>query len=167
MAKTKSKRCGYPKDDGTPCGAWRMKGKNTCVGHLDRKEKEAIGFGGPQEGSGRPKNPRVIDTLRDKVEERADEIMDVYFDAMKATRAIVVGSGADAFVDEVPDWPTRLRAVEALNDRAYGKPKQVSEISGPEGGPIEHVGIPDEDDFHFAAAQLLAEAGAITEEAAT
>jgi hypothetical protein len=50
--------------------------------------------------------------------------------------------------------------VEALNDRAYGKPKQVSEISGPEGGPVEHAHIPTEAEFQASVARILAEAEA-------
>lgn len=162
----KKTKCAGTNKAGKPCGAWPVKGEKFCMGHLDRKKKEELGFGGAQEGSGRPKNPRVIDVLKVRLEERADEIIDVYLEAARASTVTI-----EEFVNEdgetemraveVPDHAMRLKAVEALHDRAYGKPKQVSEITGPEGGPIAHVGIPDEDDFHKQTAAVLAEAEAI------
>jgi hypothetical protein len=157
----KKTKCAGTNKAGKPCRAWPVKGEKFCMGHLDRKKKEELGFGGAQEGSGRPKNPRVIDVLKVRLEERADEIIDVYLEAARATTHERVGRK----LIEVPDHAMRLRAVEALHDRAYGKPKQVSEITGPEGGPIAHVGIPDEDDFHKQTAAVLAEAEAIKADA--
>ena len=161
----KKTKCAGTNKAGKPCGAWPVKGEKFCMGHLDRKKKEELGFGGAQEGSGRPKNPRVIDVLKERVEGMADEIIAVYVEAMDATRPVQVGYGEDAYTEHIPDHGTRLKAVEALHDRAYGKPKQVSEITGPEGGPIAHVGIPDEDDFHKQTAAVLAEAEAIKADA--
>lgn len=144
-----------------------MKDRKTCVGHLDKEEKEELGFGGSQEGSGRPKNPRVIDSLRDRVEQMTNDIVQVYVDAAQATLTVMKVHQGEIKVVEVPDHAMRLKAVEALNDRVYGKPKQVSEITGPEGGPIEHVGIPDSNEFKIATAKILEEADAITEAAAS
>jgi hypothetical protein len=92
---------------------------------------------GKQPGAGRPKKPRVVDVLRERIEERVDEVIAVYLDAMKADRTVVIGKGEAAVVEKEVDHAIRLRAVEALNDRAYGKPGQALELTGKDGGPIE------------------------------
>ena len=107
------------------------------MGHLDREKKEALGFGGSQPNGGRPKNPRVVDVLRERIEERIDEVIEVYLEAMKAQDVVIHGKGEDRKIECIPDHAIRLRAVEALNDRAYGKPAQAVELAGKDGGPIE------------------------------
>jgi hypothetical protein len=102
--------------------------------------------------AGRKPKPRVIDVMKERIEDEIEDVLSVYREAARATR---IENG-----QEVPDHAIRLRAVEALNDRAYGKPKQVSEISGPEGGPVEHAHIPTEDEFQKSVARILEEAEA-------
>ncbi|MBN8867503.1 MAG: hypothetical protein J0H98_08110 [Solirubrobacterales bacterium] len=181
VAKPKRAKCAGTKKNGDPCGAWALKPGTViegvevfgdhCRAH-DPDLPDSARFGSKEQATdagnqgGRPRQPRVVDILREKAEEHANLITAAYFDALDATRPIMVGSGENAFVEEIPDHLIRLKAAEALNDRAYGKPKQISEITGPEGGPIEHVGIPDEDEFHQAAAGILAEAEAIKNNAA-
>lgn len=84
---------------------------------------------------GRPRAPRVIDILRERAEERAEEILEVYFGALDASKPIAVGSGQDMMVEYEPDHATRLRAAEAIHDRSYGKPRQ--EITGADGAPLQ------------------------------
>jgi hypothetical protein len=40
---------------------------------------------------------------------------------------------------EVPDWRTRLNALQYLTDRRDGKPRQAMELTGSGGGPIQLV----------------------------
>lgn len=45
----------------------------------------------------------------------------------------------------------RVAAAQAILDRGWGKPSQSMEVSGPEGGPIQHENLSDE-----AAARAMA-----------
>lgn len=91
-----------------------------------------MGFVADNGKGGRPKNPRAVDILRKRLEEKADTLMEVYFDAAKAEAE-----------PGIPDHVIRLRAVEALLDRAYGKPGQSLEVTGAEGGPIMSADVND------------------------
>jgi hypothetical protein len=166
MPKKTKRTCKAKTKTGKPCKAAPLKNRDVCLAHADAETRNKAQFlpGGNGKG-GRPKQPRSIDVLRERLEARQDEIIDVYLEAARATTHEIVGHGEDRELLEVPDHAMRLKAVEALHDRAYGKPKQVSEITGPEGGPIAHVGIPDEDDFHKQTAAVLAEAEAIKADA--
>lgn len=161
----RKRRCSATTKAGKPCKSPPLRNRKVCLAHSDAVSRGSVGFtaeAGKQ--GGRPRQPRTIDVLRERLEERADEIIDVYLDAARAVTHEAVGYGEDREIIEVPDHALRLKAAEALHDRAYGKPKQATEISGPEGGPITHAenSIPDETSFHRQAAKLLAEAGAIT-----
>ena len=74
-----------------------------------------MGFGGSQPGAGRPPNPKPSDIIRQRVEAELDAILEPIFSAAK--------SGD-------------LMSARELFDRSWGKPKQTSEISGPDGGPL-------------------------------
>lgn len=90
--------------------------------------------GGP--GSGRPPAPRVVDVVRERIEQDMDAWYQVLLDARDATKPVMVGHGDDAYTEHVPDHGVRLAAFREVMDRAYGKPKQATELSGPGGGPI-------------------------------
>lgn len=113
---------------GKACKAPPVKGHDHCMGHLDRETKEKLGFGGSQPGSGRPRKPRMIDLMREWIEDHP-EVFGVVQDALKAERAIVVGNGPTAHTEMVPDWPTRIVAFREIVDRAYGRPHQSSEVT--------------------------------------
>jgi hypothetical protein len=144
--------CSATTKKGKPCRAAALKDRDVCLAHADQETRSRTKFQTGQHLGGRPKKPRVIDVLRERIEDEIEDVIAVYREATKATR---IENGR-----EVPDYAIRLRAVEALNDRAYGKPKQVSEISGPEGGPLEHAHIPTEDEFQKSVAKILSEADA-------
>jgi len=111
---------------GNPCSRPPMRDGDYCIGHADKETKEAKGFGGPQQGSGRPRKPRTVDLMREWVEDHP-EAFGVIKEALSAKRAIVVGNTKDAYVEYVPDWPTRIVAFKELMDRAYGKSKTFAE----------------------------------------
>jgi hypothetical protein len=148
-AKPKNKRCGQPKDGGGKCGAWRVKGEEACMGHLDRKKKEALGFGGPQPGSGRPRNPKPSELNRRLMEENQLAVMRPYWRALGFD--VVIGDdgpelvalpegGAKvvsrhkgvAFTSNIEDLGAQMEASEKLQDRTFGKPSQSVEINGGE-----------------------------------
>jgi len=58
-------------------------------------------------------------------------------DCLEATRSIVVGNGAHATVEEVPDRDLQFRAANCIIERIYGKAPQV--VTGEDGEPIKLV----------------------------
>jgi hypothetical protein len=141
---------------GKPCKAYPLKGRDVCLAHTDEKERVSTGFG---VSGGRPKKPRVVDVLRERIEERIDAWLQPLDDALTASRPVLVGAGDDATVLDVPDHAIRLKAFAEAMDRAYGRPKQTQEISGPDGAPIELDAPVDERDRSTRAAVLLRDAG--------
>ncbi|HWT24524.1 MAG TPA: hypothetical protein VN213_13545 [Solirubrobacteraceae bacterium] len=90
-----------------------------------------------------------------------EPVIAALIDALIAERGVVVGSGDDATVEFVADHAIRIAAARELLDRAYGKPRQATEVTGPDGGPITLTVPTDGADRAARAAQLLATAGAI------
>lgn len=126
---------------GKPCRGNPLTDSDYCMAHSDAETKASVGFV-PEAGKlgGRPKNPRAVDVLRDKLEAEIDAWLDVLVDAREAQKAIVVGAGEGAFLELIPDYTVRLRAFQEAFDRVYGKPKQATELSGPGGDPIRTEG---------------------------
>jgi hypothetical protein len=125
----------------------------TCLSHAPLKVREALRFAGGQPGSGRKPKPSVPQQMREIVEQHAGEIMQVYFEGLQAHKPVVVGNGAHATLELVPDDSVRMRAGDALLDRVYGKPKQTTEMTGSGGGPVR-VHLPSDDE----RARLVADA---------
>jgi hypothetical protein len=70
---------------------------------------------------------------------------------------VIVGRGEDAYAERIPDYDLRLKAAGAALDRVYGKPKQATELTGAEGGPIEHASVdPGDPETRRLAHELLA-----------
>lgn len=139
----------------------------TCYAHLPPKIVEmfkASTIGGAVEGA-RPSRPKPNEVLRQIFEQEVTQWIKPYVEALQATKPVVVGNGRHARVELLPDHRTRQQAAEALWDRIYGKPKQQTEISGPEGGPIE-VEVPQDKERQKAVAQILADAGALPDQEA-
>lgn len=136
--KPKKRKCSAKTKAGKPCRAKPLRDQDTCLAHSDSDTRGSVGFT-PEAGKlgGRPRNPRAIEVLREKIEAKADELIDVYFEAAKAERSYVVGSGDNAELVSAPDHPTRIKAVDSAFDRAFGKPGQALEVTGAGGGPVE------------------------------
>lgn len=137
MAK---RRCKGKTKDGPPCRAWALQGSKParCLAHSDAETRDSVGFT-PEAGrrlGGRPRQPRVTEVMRERVEAEVESILRAYFDALDASRPMLVGKGKDRRVVEQVDHYFRLRAANALLDRVYGKPRQAHELSGPDGGPM-------------------------------
>lgn len=74
--------------------------------------------------------------MRDRVREEAEAILAPYFAAL--TGAVVFDKLGGAHVPTLyPDLGARIDAAEKLLDRVEGKPKQTTEVSGPDGGPVQ------------------------------
>jgi hypothetical protein len=130
------RKCSGTSKKGTPCRAIPLKPGtvlkgvtvtgNWCSTH-DPDLPESARIQGAQPGAGRPRKPRVVDLMREWVEDHP-EAFGVIQEALQADRAVVVGNTKDAYVEYVPDWPTRIVAFKELMDRAYGKPTQSVQI---------------------------------------
>lgn len=113
---------------------------------------------------GRPRVPRVVDILKERLEADADEWIRALKDALGAEMPYTVGYGEDAYVEFVPDHRTRLKAIEIALDRAYGRPRQQTEVSGPEGGPVQVEAPPDAAARSVRAVQLLQRLGQLPDD---
>lgn len=89
------------------------------------KSKVSTGPGGRRPGAGRPKGSKNAKTL--EIEARARQHAG---DALKALVTVATTSESDS---------ARVAAANALLDRAYGRPKQVTKIEGDEDEPIRIV----------------------------
>lgn len=161
MPPTDKRACKGTTRAGKPCKAPPLHGGDFCMAHADAKTRESAGFIARNGKQGRPRKPTVIEAIREKVEAQADEVVaKLWHMANNAERAVVVGTGPQARVEIVPDHDLRLKALRELLDRSHGKPKQATEISGPDGGPIptEPV-VPTDDDWHREALEAAGELG--------
>lgn len=127
MAK---RQCKGKTKTGAACKATPRSDTGYCNAHSSKEVQESSGFGGAQPGAGRPRNPRAVDVLRERLEANIDAVLGPLFDALEADRGLVVGAGENAVLESVPDWDARLRAVKEVLDRAYGRPKQMLEHTG-------------------------------------
>lgn len=161
MSKSEPSRCGKPTKKGPPCKNSPVKGKKRCIGHLPKKEKEALGFGGPQPGSGHPGKPKPTEIMRHLVEQHVQVVLaphfrtlgyDVVRDDESGELTIVERKGGGAKlhgeskagivkVSNHDDLGAHIAAAEKLLDRVYGRPKQATELTGAEGGPVELVPV--------------------------
>jgi hypothetical protein len=122
---------------GTPCGAVPLKAGTVIDGtevtgkwcrQHDQDLPDSARIGGAQPGAGRPRNPRAVEVLREKIEADIEMWLCPLVDALTAERGVVVGDGPMAHVEFFADHPTRLRAVKDAFDRAFGKPAQTHEL---------------------------------------
>lgn len=109
---------------------------------------------------GRKKKVHPYDVLRKRFEEEAERYFKPFEDSLQAMKAVVVGNGGSARIELVEDMLTRMRAAEAVMDRIYGRPKQVNEITGADGGALE-VKVPDDEARKAALAEILSSSGAL------
>lgn len=165
MATSPKRRCQGTTKAGKPCKAAPLKDGAYCCAH-DRTRSDDDRFGSPAwssraGASPKPHVPKLIEALAAKVEEHAEQLVQAYIDALAADRGVVVGFGENAELELVPDYAMRVRAADAIYDRLLGKPRQQTEISGPEGGPIELDAPSDHTERATRAALLLRDAGVL------
>jgi hypothetical protein len=131
----------------------------TCMAHAPQKVRVLVGFTQHGKGGRKPK-PSVPQLMREMVEEHAGEVMAAFFEALEAEKPVVVGNGPHAKLKMVPDPSTRMRAGDSLLDRVYGKPKQTTEVTGGEGGPVR-VHLPDDEERARQVADVLKQTGVV------
>jgi hypothetical protein len=186
----KRKKCGELSGNkgksGKPCGAWPLKGREVCLAHADAKTRQSVGFVSDNGKAGRPRVPTATELMRKVVEENVSKILAPHFKVLGYELKIegdsvelvaIEGGGAKLHGESkegvikasgFEDLGAMVAAAERLLDRALGRPKQSTEITGPGGGPIEHehVSVPTDQQFHEDVAKLLAEAEAVKADAA-
>jgi hypothetical protein len=164
-----NRTCSGTTRKGTPCKAAPLKGTDRCLAHTDKEARGSIRFGGPQPGSGRKPLPKPTELARQLVERHVTAIFRPHFKALGLmlhddgtttkldTGAIVVHHGQATGIE---DLGAQIAAARELLDRVYGKPRQATETSGPDGSPIEQLIVPTDADRARKVATILAEAGA-------
>lgn len=138
-----AKQCQGVTKKGNACKSSGVLDNGYCIAHQPSEVRESLGFGGPQEGSGRPRKPNAAEFLREWWEEHEGELLGVLAKALTAEKAIVVATKDHAEIEFVPDYDLQLKAFKEALDRVYGRPRQATEISGPAGGPIRIDGDVD------------------------
>jgi hypothetical protein len=73
--------------------------------------------------------------MRERVEERIDEILAPYFDQLTGAVMFAKWQG-EVIPSEHPDTGARIEAAEALLDRVYGRPTQRTELAGDVAKPV-------------------------------
>ena len=136
-----ARKCKGSNAKGTPCGAFPLASSDWCSAH-DPSLPAETRFGSAEQASSAAKAPRTRalkfrEALIARVEAEADSLCERWLESTNATRAQAIGSGDDLLVEQVPDYPARLRALADIWDRTNGKPGQEIEISGPGGAPIK------------------------------
>lgn len=141
------KPCGAPPlRAGTEVGGIRVSGQ-WCRQH-DQDLPDSARIGGRQPGAGRPRRPRVTEVLRERIEEETEAILAPFFDATRAENP-----------DGSPNHAIRLKAAEALLDRAYGRPRQTTEHSIEARTEIPE--IPDTPERNQEVLAILEDSGAL------
>lgn len=135
------RRCKGKTKAGKACRAKPLKGSDFCISHSDKAVQAEVGFGGSLNGAlggAATRKPRAVDVLRERMEERIDEVLAPLFDALTASRGIALTiKGGGMEIGYTPDHAARLAAVKELLDRAYGRPKQMTELTGADGEAIQ------------------------------
>lgn len=153
MAK-RTRRCTAKTKAGKRCRAAPRHDTGYCNAHSPKETQESAGFGGSQEGAGRPRLPRPHELMRERIEEDLERILRPYFDAIDNAVVTSVSMG-EVTVSDVKDLGARIAAAEKLLDRVYGKSRQAVEHTGEGGQPIQLDHAGDEETVKLAH-ELLA-----------
>ena len=172
--------CAATTKKGTPCTRTALAGSTTCLAHAPQKVRESKGFGGAQPGAGAPRKPKPSEIAQKLIEENVLALQRPYWLALGFD--VVIGddgpelvtldvggaklygtrqSSGDIVVSRHDDLAAQIAAAEKLQDRVYGRPKQQTELTGPEGGAIHIVTPPDAEAKSAKAAALLQRLGQV------
>lgn len=129
---------------------------------------------------GRPRLPTPTEVAKKLIEDNIAVILRPHFHALgydvetgpeglalvplEGGGAKLYGESRDGVVrgSEFNDLGAQMAAADKLLDRIYGRPKQATELSGPDGGAIPLGGeVPTDAEFHTDVAKILQEAGAV------
>jgi hypothetical protein len=151
MAKA---RCKEKTKAGKRCKSPPLKGKDYCLSHAPADTRDSVGFVAANGKGGRPKLPTPTEIARDLIEKNIEIVLRPHFrvlgydvEATKDGLALVPleGGGAKLYgesregvvtASEYEDLGAHMAAADKLLDRIYGRPKQATEITGADGGPV-------------------------------
>lgn len=136
------RQCSATTKAGTACSAPPLEGMDTCMAHAPAEVRESRGFVAANGKGGRPRVAKPIEVMQQRIEERIDEVLRAYFDALEAEVYSLDGEALG------PRHETRMKAADALLDRVYGRPTQRSEVehSGEIGVGLLLGELPNDDD---------------------
>lgn len=164
MAK---RQCKAEKRTGGPCGApplvpGKMFGDyaasgDYCLTH-DPDLPDEFRIGGATEGGGRKRVTRPHEVARRLVEENVVAVLRPYWRTLgfdveigddgpelvklhDGGAKVTAAYQGEVVASDVEDLGAQMAAAEKLLDRVYGRPMQATEISGPEGGPVQVVDV--------------------------
>lgn len=176
------RKCSGTTKKGAPCKGSGVLDNGFCMAHQPDEVKESLGFGGPQAGAGRPPLPKPSDIARQLIERNELALQRPYWRTLGYDVVIgdhgpelveldeggakLFGTSKDGYVQvsSHEDLEAMQRAAERLQDRVYGRPKQVQEVSGPEGGPVRLEAPADARQKSRKAAELLRELGQLADD---
>lgn len=120
---------------GKPCKSFPLRDSDYCLSHSEAKVRESVGFVADNGKAGRPRKPRAVDVMRERVEAKIDEVLAPYFDTLEKAMLHATSDG-EVKLSEHPDLGARVAAAEKLLDRVYGKPMQTTALTGSDGGAV-------------------------------
>lgn len=157
---TATRQCKGVNKAGGPCRATPLRDSDWCAAH-DPTLPESSRFGSSAQArsarGGQKPWPKPTEVARRLVEENVAAILRPHFKALGLRLnddgsveqlergAILTGESKDGEVRAslIEDLGAQIAAAEKLLDRVYGRPKQATEISGPDGGPLTTALITD------------------------
>lgn len=144
-------RCTSVKKNGGPCQAPAKRGTSFCVNHAWMGETypgvaivAADATLGDKQAITRTQTKirkTVIDEMLAIAEKDPKRIFKPLFDALEATKTVYNPLLQADVQTTSPDWDVRLKAVDMLMDRLYGKAKARTEVTGAEGGPVNIAAV--------------------------
>lgn len=129
---------------GEPCRSSPIRDADPprCFAHAETaKSREFFGTGHPgAPGSGRPRKPRAVDILREKIENDPDGWIKPILDLRD--HAVLFGTSqktGEIVVSDTPDLAARAKAVDLAFKWVYALPKDNAELTiepGADGGVV-------------------------------
>lgn len=182
----KRKTCTGKTTRGTKCKASPLKGTKRCAAHpLDPDAAGSTRFGSHAQAKaagqlgGRPRLPRPSEIAQQLIERNELALQRPYWRALGYDVVIgehgpelvqlddggakIYGESKDGDINmtEHDDLGAQMNAAEKLQDRVYGRPKQATEITSPDGGGFVLIAPANATEKSRKAAELLRDAGAI------
>jgi hypothetical protein len=115
-----SRRCEQRKEDGRRCRGWKVSGSSYCAGHT------GLGVAAsPEAAAAAARQSAVVRQEKAQVAKR--RALDVYREAVEEHAEAFVQARLSIINDSTASAGDRLRAMEQLESRALGKPKETLE----------------------------------------
>lgn len=112
--------CEQEREDGSLCGAWKVRGERLCAAHM------GLGLAASPEAA-RAAARVTNDRRREQAQLRAKRAVDVYRDVLEAHAQEFADARLAIIRDKHSTPSERLQAMSQLEDRALGKPTAVTE----------------------------------------